>query len=55
MSLYSLADSQANTPTAVVDDVTLTKGGEPQELTDDQASRLRAAGASLVKKDKEKN
>ncbi len=48
---YVLADSNANTPTAIVDDLALHRGGDPVELTDEQASRLRAAGANLTKQD----
>lgn len=55
MARYHLADSVANTTTATVDDITLTKGGEPVELTDEQASRLRAAGANLTKHDSAKS
>jgi hypothetical protein len=46
---YTLADSNANTPTAIVDDLVLHRGGDPVDLTDEQASRLRAAGVNLRK------
>ena len=48
---YTLANSTQNTPTAIVDDLVLHQGGDPVNLTDEQASRLRAAGVNLTKQD----
>jgi hypothetical protein len=45
---YVLTDSPGNPQLASVDDLTLDKGGEPVELTDDQAKRLRSVGVHLT-------
>ena len=48
--LVGLADSDQNPRRARVDDITLTRGGDPQPLTSDQQERLKATGVRLYTK-----
>lgn len=42
-----LLDSESNPTTAVVDDITLERGGDPQSLTASQIDRLKETGVAL--------
>lgn len=50
---YTLADTEENghVTAAEVDDVRLEKGGESQELTEEQAKRLQDSGVQLTAED----
>lgn len=47
MTQYVMTDSAANTDSASVDGIELVRGGEPVELGDEQAQRLKDAGVKL--------